>query len=240
MVIGASNGWIYHECDIYNVSKQQNVFKKCGANALEISLYVNDSKRIDFLKKGGKYKFDYLSLYINDYNPYKPLVPQVKEAREIIDAQNPSTALVHPLGLTEEYFEAMWEAGIPISIENMDKDKDSGYDLKELSKLVKEYNLGFVLDVQHAYEHDPSMQYACDLFDCMRGRLTHLHVSGESKKHKEIHSLLHKAENKDAILDFVFNVLLIKEVPIILEGHYKTTEALEQEVNFVEEELSLP
>ncbi|MDI6738694.1 MAG: hypothetical protein QME12_09380, partial [Nanoarchaeota archaeon] len=73
------------------------------------------------------------------------------------------------------------------------------------------YNFGFVLDLQHAYCHEPSMQLARELMDVMGERIKELHVSGQ--RENETHSLLHKADNSNMIIGMLRN-----DIPIILEG----------------------
>ncbi|TSC91437.1 MAG: hypothetical protein CEN90_566 [Parcubacteria group bacterium Licking1014_17] len=128
----------------------------------------------------------------------------------------------------------MISGGIPLAIENMDSRKDSGFNLSELEKLVS-IGCRFVLDVQHAYEHDHEMGYAADLLELLKNQLAHLHVSGETGDN--IHSLVCKATNTRRIVEFVGRVLSVKNVPLILEGEYATSDELKQEIEFLKREL---
>jgi uncharacterized protein (UPF0276 family) len=69
---------------------------------------------------------------------------------------------------------------VPISIENMDIRKDSGYKVNELDKILNKHDVTFTLDIQHAYEHDSSMKYAWELVEMAGDHLQELHVSGET------------------------------------------------------------
>ena len=91
----------------------------------------------------------------------------------------------------------------------MDNHKKSGFLLSEFENSY--YN--FVYDVQHAYEHDTSLQYAKKLFDIMHKKIKHLHVSGMSAKTS--HSLLYKADNKKEILKILKN---FENPLIVFEG----------------------
>ena len=240
LVIGPSTGWMYYRCGIYPNEEQESAIKASDANALESSLYTpQDPKRADFLKSGRKFSgFEHVSLHLDDYNPSKELAPQVELAKAIFKKQNPRVALVHPLRLSEEYFRAMSEAEIPLAIENMDKNKPEGFKIKELERLISDYSLGFVLDVQHAYEHDSGMNYAEELLNMGKDRLTHLHVSGETPYNN--HSLVHYATNQKQILDFTGKILEIKKVPIILEGEYRNVDELKKEISFLRKEFGTP
>jgi len=139
----------------------------------------------------------------------------------------------YPVG----HYEGMISSGIPLAVENMDSRQDSGFNLVELERLVKNVGCLFVLDVQHAYEHDHEMGYARDLLELLKDRLTHLHVSGETKDN--IHSLVCRATNAKKIVEFVGQVLSVKNVPLILEGEYTTPDELRQEIEFLTRELGL-
>ncbi len=111
---------------------------------------------------------------------------------------------------------AIFEAypSLPIAIENMDSSKASGIYPEEFERYKRLNHVQFVLDVQHAYEHDPSMQLARELFQCMHARLSHLHLSGQHATSR--HALLSQADNVDVILDFYHST--VSHVPAIIEG----------------------
>ncbi len=110
-------------------------------------------------------------------------------------------------------FDILADSPIKTLIENMDSRKKLKTDVTFFRKLKEDYNFGFVLDLEHAYEHDNEMGLAKDLILVMDDRLSHLHVSGCSEK--EIHSPLYLSKNKDKIS----RVLELKlQIPKILEG----------------------
>lgn len=244
LLIGPSTGWLYAK-EIYSLSRQETVLKKAGANSVEISLAGWDSndKRILSLKTGEKFDaetFIYRSLHLPDVAS-RNLENQLAIAQEAVARCGAVIALTHPLKegsdyLTEHY-EKMISGGIPLAVENMDLRKDSGFNLSELERLVKVVGCRFVLDVQHAYEHDHEMEYASDLLESLKDRLVHLHVSGEAKDN--IHSLVYRATNAKRIVEFVGRVISTKKVPLILEGEYTTPDELRQEIEFLTRELGL-
>ena len=243
LVIGPSTGWLYAK-EVYSLAQQKAILLAAGANAVEVCLATWDGsgdKRFLSLRQGGLLGgqvFDYRSLHLADVNDQEP-ERQFEIAEEVMLYCGASVALTHPLKVLGEYpvacYERMVASGIPLALENMDSRKDSGFLLQELEYLVKATGCSFVLDVQHAYEHDSTMKYADDLLEVLKGELAHLYVSGQTSGNN--HSLVCKAANAKQIIEFVGRVLSVKNVPLILEGEYATAEELQQEIDFLASEL---
>lgn len=243
LIIGPSTGWLYAR-EIFSLTRQETILKAAGANGVEICLASWDvnGKRTLSLKASKAFDpqiFAYRSLHLPGVDGSE-LELQLAIAKEVVVCCGAVAAVTHPLKVKGEYsvesYNKMISAGIPLAIENMDRMKDSGFNLVELEELVASTGCKFVLDVQHAYEHDHSMEYAADLFGSLGNHLTHLHVSGETQD--SIHSLVHKSANAKEVVEFVGLVLAAKNVPIILEGEYTTSEELRQEIEFLTRELS--
>ncbi len=95
----------------------------------------------------------------------------------------------------------------------MDRRKKFGISLQQLQDLKRDYSLGFVFDVQHAYEHDHSMNLAKKIIKLFGKRLHHFHISGSTAS--EIHWPVYCADNRKGIE----KVLKMNHpAPIILEG----------------------
>lgn len=140
------------------------------------------------------------------------------EAKDIFDnltlineVLNIKTVVFHPD--TIEDFSIFDECSFNISLENMDIRKSKGLRPEEFERFKKELDFTFVLDIQHAYEHDPSMQLARELFDCMKDRISQFHISGQNEA--SAHSLVKESVNRERILDFYFQH---KEVLTMDEG----------------------
>lgn len=234
IVIGPSNGWLYAK-NIFSLEKHAELLKRAKANAVELSL-SNDNQKIKSLLSNEEIgEFQYLSLHLLDYDNSQSELSQISLIKKVFERRRPTACLIHPLRIPESYLEALASQGIPIVIENMDKDKDLGYCLEELEGLLQRFQIGFVLDVQHAYEHDSTMKYALDLFQMARDKLTYFHVSGETKDNH--HVLVNKSENRKAITDFLSAAFSEIHAPIILEGEYTTADEVSQEINFLKSEL---
>ncbi len=243
LMIGASTGWLYAR-EIFLLRQQESILKTAGANVVETCLANWDSndRRMLSLRDGKAFDvqtFVYRSLHLPVINDQEP-EHQLAMAQDAVVCCNAITALTHPAKIMGdypvEYYERMISGGVPLALENMDLRKDSGFNLTELERLVKVVGCSLVLDVQHAYEHDHEMGYANDLLESLKDQLVHLHVSGETENN--IHALVSKATNAKKIVEFVNQVLSVKNVPLILEGEYATTDELREEIEFLRRELS--
>ena len=238
--IGPSTGWLY-AIDIFEILQQEEILQVAGANSVEICLgdWWTYFKRRKVFEEGQEFKkFCYRSLHIP--NVYLPIVnDDLVEIKNISDQQEIATVLTHPIKAKGEYpqksYQFMVKNGVPLAIENMDNLAESGKDIKELENLINEFDLRFVLDVQHAFEW--GVEYTRELFSTLKGKLAHLHVSGELLGNR--HCLLYKATNASVILKLLDDILKVKLVPLILEGEYTTSFELAREIAFITQELCI-
>lgn len=242
LLIGPSTGWLYAN-GIYSLSEQQSILEKAGANVVEVVFggWEHDNKRSISLKAGEMFdvrSFTYRSLHLPvlDVQDQEHRLSVIKA---IVACCGASVALTHPVKIGGEYptgyYEQMIAGGIPLAIENMDSATDCGFKLEDLEMLVRGVGCRFVFDVHHAYERDQEMKYAIDLFELLKDKMTHLHVSGQSEDAG--HSLVCKSRNAKTIVEFVGRVLSDKRVPLILEGEYSSCDELRQEIEFLKKEL---
>lgn len=234
VLIGPSTGWLY-AIGIYSPAEQENIIRQTEANILEICTSI-DEKRIEPLFKEKFGQFKYKSLHWG-YESSMQVYKQLAIAKKLIKEQDVQIALIHPDGVPKDYYIKALVNDIPLAVENMDKNKKNGFKLTELEQLIKNFKINFVLDVQHAYEHDREMKYAENLFDIVKDTLVHLHVSGEIEDN--CHALVHKSNNSSKIINFIGKILSEKNVPIILEGEYKNSAELNTEIIFLTLELGL-
>lgn len=249
--IGVSNGPLFCVFGQYDLGKQISSLCTLGIKVLEVNLFrewgsEETKKRIQSVLETGKimfYNLAYFSLHAPDFSLDSP-ENQIKILKEIMRMHKFESVVIHPLKIggfyPERYYQDMVLAGIPLAIENMDITKNSGFSVTDLARLIKSYKLRFVLDVQHAFERDHTMQYAKDLFSALAGNLFHLHVSGQTKDN--VHSLVCKAENAKAIIEFLGWIKAQEKEflppPIILEGRYETYDEIAEEIRFLEKELA--
>lgn len=240
--IGPSLGWLC-AIGIYDTESQEAFIEKTEADIAEICMgnWETYAQRIPALSnKRAFIDTSYLSLHFPDIDN-TDIGKRVQEVRCLVNTHSVDMVLTHPQKKAGVYplsaYEEMILAGVPLAVENMDAQKDSGYLLSDLEQITSDTQIYFVLDVQHAYEHDPTMIYAMDLFEMFRGRLSHLHVSGEMEGNN--HCLVHRANNASRIIECLGCVLSDVQVPIIIEGQYSTPEELQEEIKFIKLELGI-
>ncbi|MBU2639017.1 MAG: hypothetical protein KJ955_08645 [Nanoarchaeota archaeon] len=212
------------------------IFKAAGANAVELSFGTLCAFKEFNISEG---LLETLSGYelVTIHAPWQGIrydrnsTAIIKRLKEICAQQKIYGIVVHA-GTVDDY-SILAESGLPFLIENMDSMARFGRLPKDFEKLRKEYDLGFVLDLQHAYANDNTMQLAGEFIDVMGDRLMELHASGQTEC--ETHALLHKADNGNVIMG-----MLRANVPIILEGKvYGVVSAVEEEINLVKKLLNV-
>ncbi len=201
---------------------QKTPFPEIVKGLLEMGV---DTIEIAFSNKEGMKDFKLTPELISDLKKFKRLsihAPEIKgieKEKEAIDilrslcGQLPIEGIaIHP-NIVED-FKLLEDSGLPFLIENMDSRKPWGTHPEQFKNIIENHKFGFILDVQHTYEHDPSMNLAREFIKLFGDRLKHMHVSGQMPG--EVHYPAHIAENKDAITQ------ILKEspsVPKILEGY---------------------
>ncbi|MCK4997454.1 hypothetical protein KAS08_04055 [Candidatus Pacearchaeota archaeon] len=235
LIIGPSTGWLYGE-NIKDVNEHRKIIEAGGGNSVEISLRDNGEINKNLLKFSSVNWFKYKFAHIPEFGTelIDKWIIFLKEFHEVWNCDNYT---IHPSMIEKE---SDWgkfkDSGLPIAIENMDKNKNSGFEIKELKRILKEYNFNFVLDLEHAYSHDKSMRYARELFDEFKDKITHVHVSGEADGVD--HVLVKDSDNKKEIIEFLKGIVSEVNVPIIIEGKYSSSDDLKEEFDFIRGSLS--
>ncbi len=214
--IGFTTGSLYRS-DI-SFDRRIGLYHSLGADAIELGLATPDQL---FGYKLSDQTIAYLSKFkfVSVHAPWKEVTyDSDSTTQRIIDSlrsiceQLPIKGLVlHPDTIRD--LDILNQSGLPFLLENMDRRKPYGTHPEHIEDLKRESDFGFVFDVQHAYEHDPTMQLAREMIDIMGDRLKHMHVSGHSES--EIHVPTYCADNREAIVEIL---KLGIDVPKILEG----------------------
>ena len=152
--------------------------------------------------------FRYVSLHAPTKGrqlPERDLVRRLAETPRVVRA-----ILTHPDVMDEPavYAALGWRA----CVENMDSRKSLGQSSDDLAAIFEQLpDAGFVFDIAHAHEVDPSMELAADLLDRFRGRLRHVHLSSISDgRHVSL-----TAEDEETFAPHLARCL---DVPWILEA----------------------
>ena len=223
MDIGFSTGTLKNTH--LSIPERIRVFSEVGATAVEIALRTREELielKVDSALKKAVEGFSFVSVHapwINiRYNEYNLGV--IKKLQQI-GVRIPVKAFVLHPDIIDDFGLL---AGIPVAIENMDPRKQFGTKPEELEKLIVAHRVKIVLDLHHAYLHDPSMQIAQRIAHTAKENLSHIHVSGAAG---HSHTPLRNAPNQEIII----RTLKKYDLPIILEftadEHYMTTLAEE-------------
>ena len=129
---------------------------------------------IEFLESRPPLPFRYVAVHAPTKNRQ---IPEAKLVRRLARMPLPVRSLVvHPDTISDVrvYRELRWR----LCVENMDSRKGFGTTADELADLFADLpEAGFVFDIAHAHEVDPSMELAEELLDRLGGRLRHVHLS---------------------------------------------------------------
>lgn len=220
-LIGFSTGTLYKK--EIPIEKKIDMFSSIGANAIELSFgYPQDLVRfketfrvIPEVLGALLEKFDFVSFHA----PFQKISYGSRDAEETLRILKDMSCFVrngfvfHPSEIGNE--RALSDSGIDVLIENLDRKKDFGNMPQDLHKFRDMYG-GFVLDIYHAYQMDPTMVNIPGFLRVMDGKLRHLHVSGSTNSLS--HTPLHSSDNKEVISSAVRQVFEHGKYPIILEG----------------------
>lgn len=162
----------------------------------------------------------------------------VWKLKELVDRLGIEGIVFHPTDI--EDFDFLDTMDLPILVENMDVRKSSFKNMKDIKTLKEKYGFGFVLDIEHSFENDSSMELTKDLIDIMGDRLKEVHLSG-AKNSSNItgnnHCLLMETDYRDSLFKFLKD---LKDVPIVLESTIEKgfEEKLGDELNCVRDFLN--
>ncbi len=103
---------------------------------------------------------------------------------------------------------------IPVAIENMDERKRSFRNVDDIKELLEKYSFGLVIDLQHCFANDQTMQLAKNLHSVFWERIVGYHISGYDAK--MLHIPLFRTKQ-----DMIIRELKRTDVPIIIESSFK-------------------
>lgn len=217
--IGLSSGWLYAQ-NKTDLSSQELFFKEVDG----VELSVTHENRFDTYTKEISHS-DYLSFHISGNEQH------FEKIINLYSIHYPENVVIHPDTATEQLISKYVNKNIPISIENTDKDSDSGYKINELEFILNKYNINLTVDVQHIYERDRTMEYGYELLNNFEDDIVELHVSGQSERTR--HELIHKSDNKREICEFISKFYNKSSAPMIIEGKYENIDDLNKEYNLL-------
>lgn len=120
---------------------------------------------------------------------------------------------------------------LPISIENMDDQKNFGRSIEDIKSILDKYNFNLTLDLQHCFVNDNSMRLALNFQTLFKNRIVEYHISGYEKTY--IHYPLFKTlQNK------IIDSLKYKNTPIIIESIFDKIGDHEEELEYIIKKLN--
>lgn len=231
MIIGFSTARITDE----SLAVQIRTWLGLGCNAVEFSLDTSRDltivrKHIDRMEK----PFEYMSIHAprpDDLYSDNPQTHEILSSLESFCAEYPIRLVnVHPVDVIDwDVFETYT---LPLALENMDRDKDAAQSVSEMKTLFDRVDAKMVLDINHCYSLDPSMQLAHDMYAAFKDRIAEIHVSGISQLP---HDSLYDADEQ-IIVDFLKD----KDLPMIIESFdaQASVEELAKEYHYIKKMLA--
>ncbi len=238
--IGHSNGWLCAKLSP-SLSTQSVVLEATKTSAIE--LVCGGSDRMHSLHSETltiNRDLQSLSIHLPDFHElsnYDKNSLNVSGAlwRDLALKHSAKRGVIHADVVTEEIVQWLKYYQVPVSLENMDRDKRSGKYPIEVIDLCKKLRVPLALDLQHAFENsvdlygiDGATEIAKQLATMAYNSvgISHLHVSGEIMKDGVVisnHSSLLESTNRKHIIEAI---AAVREAcngylpPIILEGDY--------------------
>jgi hypothetical protein len=223
-IAGLSTGCLYKQQ--LSLTRVLELYSNAGANAVEICLAERKDVE-NFAHKGLEDCLGMLSRfkYVSLHAPFKgsAYVHSFDETMDYLSDICSKTKIggivLHPTEMAEfkpaeaRDFSRLERYNLPFLIENMDKNKEFGKDAKYFERLMRQCSFGFVLDIFHAYENDPSMRRAQEMLAVMEGRIAEIHMSGVQDRLR--HRPAYSSDNSRQISEFLEKCPF---VPIISEG----------------------
>ena len=216
------------------LSEKLSIFRELGCNALELGLInADESERweaIGSLAPEDLKDFTYLSLHTpalkfvyNHDQSTKAVLTRIQALYERLHFQY---AVIHPDRVKD--WSVFKDFSFPLAIENMDHNKEAGRTAESLQEIFRQIDAKMVLDVNHCFTNDPSMQVAKELYSAFRERIVEIHVSGYETSHDPLFST-----KQDGIIAAIPDY----ELPIIIESGTHHEQDIRSEYEYIRQRL---
>jgi len=224
MKIGFSTGCLFKT---HNIKDALKAFRKLNIRVVELGfLKLGDDQQKWFneISKEDLKDFDYVSLHAPNYNyGYNDgSLTIFKKIEEINNFRPLDLVVFHPDCVID--FDVFKEAHFKVAFENMDNRKSS-YKFSEEFKPIfdKNQNFNLVLDVNHIYSNDKTMNIINDFYKIEENKIAQIHLSGYSGTHIPLYESK-QLEIVESIKNF--------NTPIIIESVI-AEEKLNEELSYI-------
>ena len=152
------------------------LFRSLGLQAVELmqsqelAEYLPEASPDDFAD------FEYVSVHgATIADSERPA--RISEIKALNEVRRLDLVVFHPDRI--EDFDLLRASGLPIGLENSDHRKKSFRFAAEMAAVLKKYpEFRMVLDLNHIYANDPSMQLAGEFIQAAGERVAEIHLSG--------------------------------------------------------------
>jgi hypothetical protein len=227
--IGFSHGVLYKTMDVYT-KEAFDIYAAAGSEIIEVC----------FIRSGAIQKLGNIIPFVKEY-PHRSIhLPAdirykndaatkeiLERAANFYRAVSADLVLVHP-DLVDDWsvfaqFPLAW------AIENMDNRKRSFRSPNDLLCFFKQNNnWKMVLDLNHCYSNDTSMQIAEEFIEKFKDRIAEIHLSGYAGYHEPLYQT-----KQEIIMQFCKKI----QAPIIIESTFNSPDEAEKEIAYIREFL---
>ncbi len=186
--LGFSTGALYKFC---TTKKALGIFRSLGFSIVELGVVGLESVAkgwLDEITPEDLKGFDYVSLHAPkfDYGDNKGTKAIFAKIERVNKMRELETVIFHPDLITD--LSVFHRAPFKVAFENMDRRKSSFQTPEELSRVVmKSENFKAVLDVNHIYTNDPTMQSVPGFYKELGDRIVQIHLSGYTELHDPLY-----------------------------------------------------
>ncbi|EKE18876.1 MAG: xylose isomerase protein [uncultured bacterium] len=232
MILGFATGDLYKTHDRL-APETFDLFRKMGCNAIELTIAeMDEAPRLLELDQKDFAGFRWISIHAPSFDRFDTnSVVKFRQTLEIFEQfcqkVKVNSIVFHPDQIGEW---AIFENyTFPVLIENMDWRKEVGKYVDSMKEIFEKADAPMVLDLNHCYTNDPTMNLAKEMVENFKDRIFEIHLSGFEKGHDPLF-LTQQMEILEAIPD--------KEMPIIIESECDSIEDAKKEFEFVRKYLN--
>lgn len=231
MILGFATGDLYKTHDRLS-PETFDVFRKMGCNAIELTIAdMDDAPRLLNLEQKDFAGFRYVSIHAPSFDRFD--TNSMIKFRQTLDIFEEfcqkvkvNSIVFHPDQIGEW---AIFENyTFPVLIENMDWQKEIGKYVDSMKDIFEKADAPMVLDLNHCYTNDPTMNLAKDMVENFGERIFEIHLSGFEKSHDPLFQT-----QQIEILEAIPN----KDLPVIIESECDSVEDAKKEFEYVRKYL---
>lgn len=238
MLIGFSTGAFYKTV-IGKFSNQAfSLLRKCDTNAIELScLDVNDLSDLGSIRPNTVSSFKFKSLHApalefayKDEDDTHQVLEHIKSLHHRFSFD---CIIFHPDRI-ENWDVFKKYSALPIAIENMNSKKPAGKTVQQMRNILQKGDFKMLLDLQHCYSNDPTLQLAQDMYEEFKSIIVELHLSGQTNIPGQ-HTPLYKTKQIQII-----KAIPDRNIPLIIESPVEKSDEILQEYEYIRRSIDTP